>query len=81
MQDLSAHEKYEFQKLQKDVDQEKCDISELACTREKLSARVEEIAELKEQVCGTVTHLLLGADCREVARIIRSLSMDTKFIQ
>jgi hypothetical protein len=81
MQDLSAHEKHEFQKLQKDVDQEKCEISELVFTKEKLSARVEEIADLKEQICGSVTQLLLGSQYREVARTIRSLSMDSKFMQ
>jgi len=63
------------------VDQEKCEISELAYTKEKLSARVEEIAELKEQVYVSVTHLLLGGEYRELARIIHSLSMDTKFVQ
>ena len=54
MRDLSAHEKYEFQKLQKDLDQKKSEILELGRTKEKLSARVEEmehqIADLQEQV-------------------------------
>lgn len=52
--DLSAHEKHEFQKLQKDVDQRKSENAELSRTKEKLSARVEElevqIADLQEQV-------------------------------
>lgn len=55
MRDLSAHEKHEFQKLQKDMDQKKSEIMELGRTKEKLSARVEEmehqIADLQEQVC------------------------------
>lgn len=54
MRDLSAHEKHEFQKLQKDMDQKKSEIMELGRTKEKLSARVEEmehqIADLQEQV-------------------------------
>ena len=55
MRDLSAHEKHEFQKLQKDLEQKKSEILELSRTKEKLSARVEEmehqIADLQEQVC------------------------------
>ncbi|XP_034942305.1 dynactin subunit 1-like isoform X2 [Chelonus insularis] len=54
MRDLSAHEKHEYQKLQKDLDQKKSEILELRRTKEKLSARVEEmghqIADLQEQV-------------------------------
>lgn len=54
MRDLSAHEKHEFQKLQKDLDQKKSEILELGRTKEKLSARVEEmehqIADLQEHV-------------------------------
>ncbi|KAG7190005.1 hypothetical protein KM043_006162 [Ampulex compressa] len=54
MRDLSAHEKHEFHKLQKDLDQKKSEILELGRTKEKLSARVEEmehqIADLQEQV-------------------------------
>lgn len=56
MRDLSAHEKHEFQKLQKDLDQKKSEILELGRTKEKLSVRVEEmehqIADLQEQVGG-----------------------------
>lgn len=41
----------------------KSETAELARTKEKLSARVEEmehtISDLQEQVCGSVTHLLL----------------------
>lgn len=54
MRDLSAHEKHEFQKLQKDLEQKKSEILELSRTKEKLSARVDEmehqIADLQEQV-------------------------------
>ncbi|XP_014207258.1 dynactin subunit 1-like isoform X2 [Copidosoma floridanum] len=54
MRDLSAHEKHEFQKLQKDLEQKKSEILELSRTKEKLSERVEEmenqIADLQEQV-------------------------------
>lgn len=54
MRDLSAHEKHEYQKLQKDLEQKKSEILELSRTKEKLSARVEEmehqIADLQEQV-------------------------------
>lgn len=51
---MSAHDKHEFQKLQKDLDQRKSENAELSRTKEKLSARVEElegqIADLQEQV-------------------------------
>lgn len=54
LRDLSAHEKHQYQKLLKDIDQKKSEISELGKTKEKLSARVEEmeqqIADLQEQV-------------------------------
>lgn len=61
LRDLSAHEKHEFQKLQKDLDQKKSEISELGRTKEKLSATVEEmehqIADLQEQVNTTFLKL------------------------
>lgn len=54
MRDLSAHEKHEFQKLQKDYDHAKSEITELGRTKEKLSQRVEDmehqISDLQEQV-------------------------------
>lgn len=54
LRDLSAHEKHEYQKLLKDIDQKKSEISELGKTKEKLSTRVEEmeqqISDLQEQV-------------------------------
>lgn len=62
MRDLSAHEKHEFQKLQKDLDLRKSEIAELARTKEKLSSRVEEmdnqISDLQEQVCSSGALLL-----------------------
>lgn len=54
LRDLSAHDKHEYQKLLKDIDQKKSEIVELGKTKEKLSARVEEmeqqLADLQEQV-------------------------------
>lgn len=54
MRDFSAHEKHEFQKLLKDLEQKKSEIMELSRTKEKLSSTVEEmehqIADLQEQV-------------------------------
>lgn len=54
LRDLSAHDKHEYQKLLKDMDQKKSEIAELGRTKEKLSARVEDmeqqIADLQEQV-------------------------------
>lgn len=54
MRDLSAHDKHEHQKLLKELDQKKSEITELGRTKEKLSATVEnmeqQIADLQEQV-------------------------------
>lgn len=54
MRDLSAHDKHEYQKLMKDMEQKNSEITELGKTKEKLSARVEaleqQIADLQEQV-------------------------------
>lgn len=54
LRDLSAHDKHEYQKLLKDIDQKKSEITELGKTKEKLSSRVEDmeqqIADLQEQV-------------------------------
>lgn len=62
MRDLSAHDKHEYQKLMKDIDQKKSEITELGKTKEKLSARVDDmeqqIADLQEQV-GTIYELFL----------------------
>lgn len=54
MRDLTAHEKHEYQKLCKDLDHKRSEITELGRTKEKLSTRVEDlehqIADLQEQV-------------------------------
>lgn len=54
MRDLSAHEKHETQKLQRDLEAKRNEISELAKANEKLQARVTEmesqVADLHEQV-------------------------------
>ncbi|CAG9772136.1 unnamed protein product [Ceutorhynchus assimilis] len=54
LRDLSAHDKHEYQKLLKDIDQKKSEITELGKTKEKLSTRVEameqQISDLQEQV-------------------------------
>ncbi|KAL1514252.1 hypothetical protein ABEB36_003539 [Hypothenemus hampei] len=54
LRDLSAHDKHEYQRLLKDMDQKVSEITELGKTKEKLSARVEamelQIADLQEQV-------------------------------
>lgn len=54
MRDLSAHEKHEIQKLQKELEMKKSEVMELQRTKEKLSGRVDEleaqIVDLQEQV-------------------------------
>lgn len=54
MRDLSAHEKHEIQKLQKELEMKKSEVLELQRTKEKLSGRVDEleatIADLQENV-------------------------------
>lgn len=54
MRDLSAHEKHEIQKLQKELEMKKSEVLELQRTKEKLSSRVDEleaqIVDLQEQV-------------------------------
>ncbi|XP_058802610.1 dynactin subunit 1-like isoform X2 [Phymastichus coffea] len=80
MRDLSAHEKHEFQKLQKDLEQKKSEILELSRTKEKLSARVEEmehqIADLQEQVDAA-----LGAE--EMVEVLgeRKIALEEKVIE
>ncbi|XP_023289847.1 dynactin subunit 1 isoform X2 [Orussus abietinus] len=80
MRDLSAHEKHEFQKLQKDLDQKKSEILELGRTKEKLSARVEEmehqIADLQEQVDAA-----LGAE--EMVEVLgeRKMALEEKVVE
>lgn len=54
MRDLSAQEKQEQQRMQKELDQQKSEISELSRAKEKLSLLVDDyekqLGELKEQV-------------------------------
>lgn len=54
LRDLTAHDKHEMQKMQKDLEHYKSEIAELSRTKEKLSARVEEleaqVSDLREQV-------------------------------
>ncbi|KFM67674.1 Dynactin subunit 1, partial [Stegodyphus mimosarum] len=54
MRDLSAQEKQEYQRTQKELDQAKSEISELSRAKEKLSLLVDDyekqLGELKEQV-------------------------------
>ncbi|XP_054715977.1 dynactin subunit 1-like [Uloborus diversus] len=54
MRDLSAQEKQEQQRNQKEIDQQKSEITELSRAKEKLSALVDDyekqLGELKEQV-------------------------------
>ncbi|XP_066581763.1 dynactin subunit 1 isoform X2 [Prorops nasuta] len=77
MRDLSAHEKHEFQKLQKDLDQKKSEILELGRTKEKLSTRVEEmehqISDLQEQVDAA-----LGAEEMVVALSEKKMALEER---
>lgn len=54
LRDLSAHEKHEIQKIQKELELKKSEVQELQRTKEKLSGRVDEleaqIVDLQEQV-------------------------------
>lgn len=54
MRDLSAHEKHEIQKLQKELEMKKSEVLELQRTKEKLSGHVDDleaqIVDLQEQV-------------------------------
>ncbi|XP_050299895.1 dynactin subunit 1 isoform X2 [Anthonomus grandis grandis] len=54
LRDLSAHDKHEYQKLIKEMDQKQSEITELGKTKEKLSSRLEDmerqVADLQEQV-------------------------------
>lgn len=55
LRDLSAHEKHEMAKLQKDIEEKKQENTELLKSQEKLKQRVTELeadcADLHEQVC------------------------------
>ncbi|XP_066951382.1 dynactin subunit 1 isoform X5 [Macrobrachium rosenbergii] len=54
MRDLSAHDKHELQRLQKDMEAKKVELATITRTNEKLSTRVSEleqtISDLQEQV-------------------------------
>ncbi|XP_055637858.1 dynactin subunit 1 isoform X2 [Toxorhynchites rutilus septentrionalis] len=54
LRDLSAHEKHEIQKLEKELDTKKSEVAELQRTKEKLSTKVDEMEvqlnDLQEQV-------------------------------
>ncbi|XP_018575471.1 dynactin subunit 1 isoform X5 [Anoplophora glabripennis] len=80
LRDLSAHEKHEYQKLLKDIDQKKSEIVELGKTKEKLSARVEameqQISDLQEQVDAA-----LGAEEMVVILGEQKLSLEEKVAQ
>ncbi|CAH1170858.1 unnamed protein product [Phaedon cochleariae] len=80
LRDLSAHEKHEYQKLMKDIDQKKSEITELGKTKEKLSARVEEmeqqISDLQEQVDAA-----LGAEEMVVILSDQKLTLEEKVVQ
>ncbi|XP_074029594.1 dynactin subunit 1 isoform X2 [Leptinotarsa decemlineata] len=80
LRDLSAHEKHEYQKLMKDIDQKKSEITELGKTKEKLSSRVEEmeqqIADLQEQVDAA-----LGAEEMVVILSDQKLTLEEKVVQ
>ncbi|XP_057658950.1 dynactin subunit 1-like isoform X2 [Diorhabda carinulata] len=80
LRDLSAHEKHEYQKLLKDIDQKKSEITELGKTKEKLSTRVEEmeqqISDLQEQVDAA-----LGAEEMVVILSDQKLTLEEKVAQ
>ncbi|XP_058118563.1 dynactin subunit 1 [Anopheles ziemanni] len=54
LRDLSAHEKHEIQKLEKELDTKKSEVAELQRTKEKFSAKIDELeaqlSDLQEQV-------------------------------
>lgn len=54
LRDLSAHEKHEIQKLEKELETKKSEVAELQRTKEKLSSKIDEleaqVSDLQEQV-------------------------------
>ncbi|XP_058824298.1 dynactin subunit 1 isoform X5 [Topomyia yanbarensis] len=54
LRDLSAHEKHEIQKLEKELETKKSEVAELQRTKEKLSGKIDEleaqVSDLQEQV-------------------------------
>ncbi|ENN75835.1 hypothetical protein YQE_07565, partial [Dendroctonus ponderosae] len=77
LRDISAHDKHEHQRLLKDIEQKKSEITELGKTKEKLSARVEsmeqQISDLQEQVDAA-----LGADEMIVILSEHKLNLEEK---
>ncbi|XP_059468998.1 dynactin subunit 1 isoform X2 [Neocloeon triangulifer] len=77
LRDLSAHEKHESSKMQKELEMRRSEIQELSRTKEKLSTRVEEleqqIAELQEQVDAA-----LGAEEMVEALTSKNLNLEEK---
>nr|XP_022907890.1 dynactin subunit 1 isoform X2 [Onthophagus taurus] len=80
MRDLSAHDKHEYQKIMKDMDQKKSEIAELGRTKEKLSARVEameqQIGDLQEQVDAA-----LGAEEMVIILADQKLTLEEKVVK
>ncbi|XP_055549928.1 dynactin subunit 1 isoform X2 [Wyeomyia smithii] len=54
LRDLSAHEKHEIQKLEKELETKKSEVTELQRTKEKLSSKIDDLeaqlSDLQEQV-------------------------------
>ncbi|KAH8386048.1 hypothetical protein KR200_002414 [Drosophila serrata] len=54
LRDLSAHDKHDIQKLTKELEMKRSEVAELERTKEKLSAKIDEmeaiVADLQEQV-------------------------------
>lgn len=54
MRDLSAHDKHELQRVQKELEVKKAEIAEMARAKDKLAAQVgqleQTISEIQEQV-------------------------------
>lgn len=54
LRDLSAHDKHDIQKLSKELEMKRSEVTELERTKEKLSAKIDEleaiVADLQEQV-------------------------------
>ncbi|XP_065349335.1 dynactin subunit 1 isoform X2 [Cloeon dipterum] len=80
LRDLSAHEKHEFSKMQKELEMRRSEIQELSRTKEKLSARVEEmeqqVSELQEQVDAA-----LGAEEMVEALTSKNLNLEEKVME
>lgn len=80
LRDLSAHDKQEQQRNQKEIDRQKSDITELSRTKEKLSAQIEiyekQMADLKEQVDAA-----LGAEEMVEQLTERNLNLEEKITE